>query len=65
MPIPAFKRLKRVSRSSRVDSRGLRAKKKEAKEICISLASHKKNADTHTQYQVNNCKMSLQDKSYV
>ena len=61
MPIPAFKRLKRISRLQTK----FHGKKKEAKEICITLASHKQNADAHAEYQVNNCKMSLQDKSYA
>ena len=65
MPIFAFKRLKVVSSSTRVDSRELRAKKKEAKAICISLASGKKNADAHAQYQVNNCKNYLKEKTFI
>ena len=60
MPTPAFMRLKRISRSHK-----LHAKKKEAKEIYISLASHKRNADAHAEYQVNNCKNSLKEKTFI
>ena len=58
MPSPNFKRIKRIRRSPK-----FLANKREVKQICVSLASHKENADAYADYQINNCKIALKVKT--